>query len=77
MSQPSVERVIGVLVTDEGLRRRFESAPQEVLQEMMRRGMELNHCEMRSLLSLDPGALSRFAEALDPRLQKTEIGGGR
>lgn len=76
MSQPAVERVIGVLVTDEGLRRRFGIAPHDVLQEMRQRGMELNPCEMRSLLALDAEALSRFADAIDPRLQKTEIEGG-
>ena len=73
MSQRNVERVIGRLVTDEGLRRRFERDPRAVLTEMVERGLELNPCEWKSLVGLDPTDLSRFANRLDPRLQKTEL----
>ena len=76
MSQVHVERVIGRLATDEGLRRRFTSDPCTALLEMVEKGMELTHRELHSLASLDPRALSHFAQAIDGRLQKAESQGG-
>jgi len=73
MSQRNVEHLIGLLATDEQLRRRFVHDPGEVLSEMAARGMELNPCETRSLYALDPRELERFAAAIDPRLQKSEL----
>jgi len=76
MSQLCVERIIGLLATDEGLRRRFRKNPRAALQEMMDRGLELNECELASLVSLDARELGRFARAIDPRLQKIDLRGG-
>ncbi|TMQ66826.1 MAG: hypothetical protein E6K78_05970 [Candidatus Eisenbacteria bacterium] len=76
MSQSCVERIIGVLATDEGLRRRFRKNPRAALQEMVDRGLELNDCEMASLATLDGRELMRFARAINPRLQKIELSGG-
>ena len=76
MSQLHVERIIGVLATDEALRRRFTANPKKTLLELAQQGMELNHCELASLLSLDPGELARFAQAIDSRLQKSDLHGG-
>jgi cobalamin biosynthesis Mg chelatase CobN len=75
MSQVNVERIIGLLATDEGMRRRFSNNPRAALEEMVRRGMELNECERWALAHLDPRELERFAESMDARLQKTELGG--
>ena len=75
MSQNNVERIIGVLATDEGLRRRFTTDPRAVLEEMVQRGMELNACERWALAHLNPAELKRFAESMDARLQKTELKG--
>jgi hypothetical protein len=75
MSQHCVERIIGLLATDEGLRRRFRKNPRAALQEMLDRGLELNECEMASLASLPASVLARFARAIDPRLQKIELRG--
>jgi len=75
MSQICVERIIGLLATDEGLRRRFRKNPRAALQEMLDRGLELNPCEMASLASLPAGEIVRFARAIDPRLQKIELRG--
>lgn len=72
MSQHCVERIIGLLATDEGLRRRFRKNPRAALQEMLDRGLELNDCEMASLASLPARELARFASAIDPRLQKID-----
>ncbi len=75
MSQLCVERIIGLLATDEGLRRRFRKNPRAALQEMLDRGLELNECERAALAALDAREISRFARAIDPRLQKIELGG--
>jgi hypothetical protein len=73
MSQSSVERIIGVLVTDEAVRRRFVDDPVATLEDLVRSGNGLNECERRALASLDPGRLARFADAIDARLQKTDL----
>src|SRR5439155_25704683 len=49
MSQSCVERIIGVLATDEGLRRRFRKNPRAALQEVVDRGLGLNDGEMAAL----------------------------
>lgn len=77
MSQRNVERVIGRLVTDEAFRRRFAEDPQAVLREAAACGLELSDVEMRALASLDCEKLEQCADALDPRIQKTEVCGGR
>jgi hypothetical protein len=76
MSQVNVERVIGTLATDEGLRRRFTRNPHAALLEMVERGLELTACELHSLAKMDPAELVRFAHALGPRLQRAELRGG-
>ena len=76
MSQLWVERIIGLLATDEGLRRRFLKNRRAALQEMSARGLELNDCELAALDALDARELMRFAEAIDPRLQKVDLRGG-
>lgn len=76
MSQVYVEKVIGLLATDEGLRTRFRRNPRAALAEMTAKGMELTDCELWSLSRLDPDALTRFADAIDARLQKASLDGG-
>jgi hypothetical protein len=76
MSQVNVEKIIGLLATDEAIRRRFSEDPQAVLAELAERGVELNPCERWSLTRLDPRELARFAEAIGPRLQKADLKGG-
>jgi hypothetical protein len=73
MSQKSVEIVLGKLVTDEEVRRRFRAAPLEVLESVRRAGWDLSAVETAALRSLDPAALERFALSLDPRLQKASL----
>jgi len=70
MSQRNVEQVIGRIVTDEGLRRRFEKKPLEALFEIVASGVELSTLELQALASIDPSLAARFADALDPRIQK-------
>jgi hypothetical protein len=76
MSQIHVERVIGILATDEALRRRFTLNPRATLLEMAEKGMELNSCELWSLLRLDPEELARFSRSIDARLQRSDLRGG-
>lgn len=76
MSQRSVEQVIGRLATDEAFRRRFAEDPAAALQELAASGLELTLCELRALSTIDAGVAARFADALDPRIQKTDLHGG-
>ena len=76
MSQRCVEQIIGLLATDEGLRRRFLEDPRAALSAMLNRGLELNECELASLASIDTRAITRFARSIDPRLQKVDLPGG-
>ena len=73
MSQSNVERVVGLLATDEAFRLRFVKDPRATIQQLIETGMELTHCEERALAELDPLDLARFAEAIDPRLQKIDL----
>ena len=72
MSQHYVERIIGLLATDEALRRKFTENPSATLKKLIENGMELNWCEQRSLACLDTQELERFAQVIDARLQKIE-----
>jgi hypothetical protein len=69
--------VIGLLATDEGLRSSFEKDPAAVIQSMVEKGMELTECERWALSRVDPRELKRFAQAVDPRLQKCDLKGPR
>jgi len=73
MSQLYVERIIGLLATDEALRRKFTENPSATLKKLIESVMELNWCEQRSLAHLDPEELARFAQKIDARLQKIEL----
>lgn len=77
MSHRNVEQVIGRLVTDEAFRRRFGEDAAAAVQTLIDEGVELNPCERRALLAIDPVLLRRFADAVDPCIQKAEISGGR
>jgi hypothetical protein len=73
MSQRHVERVIGKLATDESFRARFLEDPAAALGDLAADGIELNDCERRALLGIEPAALIGFADALDPRIQKSDL----
>jgi hypothetical protein len=70
MSQRNVEAVIGRLATDEDFRIRFQKHRAAVLDDLAARGTELTPVERQALLDLDFGACERFAERVDPRIQK-------
>jgi hypothetical protein len=74
MLHRSVETIIGKLVTDEGLRRRFLADAAAVLDELRGQGWELSPVETGALTGLDQSAIAAFADAIDRRLQKIELG---
>jgi hypothetical protein len=70
MSQRNVELVVGKLATDEDFRRRFAVSPEAALAEAAAAGLELTSVEQRALIDLEMDACERFANCLDPRIQK-------
>jgi hypothetical protein len=73
MSHRAVEIVLGRLVTDEALRRRFEASPMGTLEELREQGLELSAVERAALESLSPAAVADLARALDTRLRKAAL----
>lgn len=73
MSQANVERIVGKLATDEDFRREFRARPDRVVRALAERGLDLTRAELATLAALDPAAFDRFADALDPRLQKASL----
>lgn len=73
MSQKSVEILLGKLVTDEEMRRSFRRDAAAVLAAFRQAGWDLSTVEAEAIHSLDPAALERLADALDPRLQKASL----
>jgi hypothetical protein len=73
MSQKSVEVLIGRLATDERLRRRFATDPDDVVRLFLSEGHLLSAVEAKALVLLDAAALDRFARAVDSRLQKAAL----
>jgi len=75
MSQRNVERVIGLLATDEGFRHRFTTDPRTAMDLIAEQGIELTPGEQDALLCLSPRLLDRFARGIDPRIQKCDLKG--
>jgi hypothetical protein len=73
MSQSNVERIVGRLATDEDFRREFRADPEKVVRTLAERGLELTRAEYATLVVLDPVSFDRFANTLDPRLQKASL----
>lgn len=73
MSQKSVEILLGKLVTDEEMRRSFRRDAAAVLASFRQGGWDLSAVEAEAIYALDPAALERLADALDPRLQKASL----
>jgi len=73
MSQVNVERVIGLLATDESFRRRFAEDARAALASVAVRGIDLTAGELEALVALNPRLLVRFAKGIDPRLQKCDL----
>jgi hypothetical protein len=73
MGQRSVEILIGRLVTDEELRRRFVAEPRETIRHEQLRGLELSAAEIEALVTSSVALWETLAAILDPRLQKASL----
>lgn len=76
MSQKTVERILGKLATDEEVRQSFRVAPGPALAAMAGEVDALTPVEREALCALDAELLDRFADALDPRIQRIRIPSG-
>jgi hypothetical protein len=73
MSQKTVQFVIGWLLTDEELRRRFVERPRETLAEVREQGYELTADEVDALARSEPTAWPSMAQRIHPRLQRCPL----
>jgi hypothetical protein len=73
MSQRTIERVIGRLLTDEELRLKFTRSPRRTLAELTEQGWELSRFELDALLAIESGLWSEVAARIDPRLQRCSL----
>ncbi len=70
MSQRSVERTLGRLVTDEGFRDQFFRNPQDA---SLRIGADLSSEELEALRQIPRTALARLCACLDDRICRLHI----
>jgi hypothetical protein len=73
MSHRNVEILIGRLLTDEDLRRRFTRDPRTTLDEFCQQGWELTSCEIDALLSPDASIWADMARRIPSRLQRCSL----
>jgi hypothetical protein len=73
MSQRTIERVIGRLLTDEELRDEFVRSPRRTLADLREQGWELSGLEVEALLAIKIGLWSEVAARIDPRLQRCSL----
>jgi hypothetical protein len=73
MSQRTIERVIGRLLTDEELRHQFTQFPRRTLVELNEQGWELSRLEIDALLAIEIGLWSEVAVRIDSRLQRCSL----
>ena len=73
MTQRSVERLIGMLATDEALRAAFIAEPGPTIDSLVEGGWELQPYERLALERLDRKALEALARQMDPRVRKANL----
>lgn len=73
MSQRTIERVIGRLLTDEELRHEFTRFPRRTLVELNEQGWELSRLEIDALLAMETRLWSEVAARIDSRLQRCNL----
>jgi len=73
MSQRTIERVIGRLLTDEELRHEFTRSPRRTLAELSEQGWDLTGIEVDALLAIEIGLWSEAAARIDSRLQRCSL----
>jgi hypothetical protein len=73
MSQRTVERVVGRLITDEEFRLEFTRLPEQTLAVLVEQGWELTAIEVEALVQTDTKLWSASARRIDPRLQRSSL----
>jgi len=73
MSHRVVQLLIGQIVTDEELRRRFVQRPAETLTELCDQGAELTKSEIEALVLTDRTLWETTANRIHPRLQRCSL----
>jgi hypothetical protein len=73
MSQRTIERIIGRLLTNEELRLEFTRFPKRTLAELGEQGWELTRIEVDALLTMEIRLWSEVAARIDPRLQRSSF----
>jgi hypothetical protein len=73
LSHRTIERIIGCLLTDEELRRRFTRSPKRTLAELGDQGWELSRLEVAALLATGTKLWSDTAARIDPRLRRAGV----
>lgn len=73
MSQKTVQLIVGRLVTDEELRRRFLHDPLEALTALREQGFELTAGEVGALVRTDRELWADAAARIDPQLQRASF----
>ena len=73
MSQRTVERVVGRLITDEEFRVQFTRRPQQTLAVLVEQGWELTAIEVDALVQTDTKLWSDGARRINPRLQRSSL----
>ena len=73
MSQKTVQLLIGQIVTDEELRRRFVRQPLETLTALRDQGVELTTSEIEALVDTDKQLWNSIAARIHPRLQRCSL----
>ncbi len=72
VTQRNVELLIGRLVTNPTVRRRFAADPVAVLREFQEEGYELTAIELDALAATDPDAIRSCAESIDRRIRRAD-----
>lgn len=72
MTQKNVEQLLGRLLTDPALRRRFTESPAHFLAQLPAQNVELSRIELEALAATDPQSLRTLAEQLDRRLRRID-----
>jgi predicted transcriptional regulator len=72
MAHRNVEQLLGRLLTDPALRRRFAEASERYLAALSQERLELSAVEVEALATTDPDSLRALAERLDRRLRKVD-----
>ena len=65
--------MMGRLLTDEDLRRRFVERSFETLVELQEQGYDLSADEIDALVRSDPGMWPSMARRIHPRLQRCSL----